>query len=326
MAQSQQARSDPRLRAGLDEAGLGPLLGPYALGMVVLETPAGQHDAWRALAPLVGDGGANSRARLHVADSKRLYDRSARGGQRLERTARAFAAAAGMPPWRLDPAAPPHWRAELNGAPLWASSAELDDDRAALADALARAGVRVLHAQALLVSEGDLNRAFATHGNKARAVWSCVAQELRGLWERHGEREPEVVLDRQGGRTRYAPLLAAQFPEAEIEIGLERAGRCEYRLLQADSKTLFATTGARSMRIAIEPRAEQASFEVALASCLAKYAREACMHAFNAYFARLDPALRPTAGYVQDARRWLLDARECLSRAGLSAEELVRSR
>ncbi|TAJ20636.1 MAG: hypothetical protein EPO68_06080 [Planctomycetota bacterium] len=302
------------------------MLGPYALGSVVLEAQRGDADPWRALAPLVSARPAARHARLCVADSKVLFDRTPLGSTRLERTARAFAACAGAAPWRFEAAERPAWAARLVDAALWTDEETLRRDRDELADALERAGLRIVHAQAVLVGERELNRAFAATGSKSRAVWSYVARELRALWDEHGARAPRAVLDRQGGRTRYAPLLNALFPEAELAIDGERAERCSYRLAETAHGTLFAPAGARALAIEVAVRAEQASFEVALASCLAKYAREVAMHAFNAHFAALDGALRPTAGYVQDARRWLRDAEPCLRRAGLSTEELVRTR
>lgn len=326
MALPQPHRPGAALTAGIDEAGLGPLLGPFALGCVVVESSAACGDPWRALAPLVGDAPASSGARLCVADSKLVFDRTSRGAARLERTARAFAACAGAEPWRIGAHDRPVWAERLSPAPLWTDAATLHEDRAALAEALDRAGLRIVRAQALLVGERELNRAFDATGSKARAVWTYVARELRALWEEHGARAPRVVLDRQGGRTRYAPLLAALFPEAELSIGVEHAEACSYRLAESAHGTLFAPAGACALSIDVAVRAERASFEVALASCLAKYAREVCMHAFNAHFCTLDETLRPTAGYVQDARRWLRDAQPCLRRAGLSAEELLRTR
>ena len=67
-------------------------------------------------------------------------------------------------------------------------------------------------------------------------------------------------------------------------------------------------------------------FATALASCCAKYARELEMRAFNAYFARLQPELAPTAGYRGDGARWLADAHLALAKSGLARELLVRSR
>ena len=80
------------------------------------------------------------------------------------------------------------------------------------------------------------------------------------------------------------------------------------------------------MRIAFAERAENASLPVALASCLAKHARETCMRAFNAYFGSLQPGLRRTAGYRPDGRRWLREARAAIIASGLRAFELVRQR
>ena len=62
------------------------------------------------------------------------------------------------------------------------------------------------------------------------------------------------------------------------------------------------------MSLEFRARGEEASFPTALASCLAKYAREVTMGAFNRYFEKRDPELRPTAGYTTDGRRWLKDA------------------
>jgi hypothetical protein len=50
------------------------------------------------------------------------------------------------------------------------------------------------------------------------------------------------------------------------------------------------------------------------------------MGAFNGYFTTLQPDLRPTAGYVTDARRWMDEARPALRRADLAPRVLVRER
>lgn len=55
------------------------------------------------------------------------------------------------------------------------------------------------------------------------------------------------------------------------------------------------------------PEAEEAHLPVALASMTAKLVRELAMMRFNRYWCARMPELKPTAGYVQDARRWLGD-------------------
>lgn len=72
--------------------------------------------------------------------------------------------------------------------------------------------------------------------------------------------------------------------------------------------------------------AEGASFAVALASCLAKYVRETCMHAFHAYFTTFQPGLRPTAGYTTDGRRWIQEAGVAIERSRIRPEALIRAR
>ena len=80
------------------------------------------------------------------------------------------------------------------------------------------------------------------------------------------------------------------------------------------------------LRVAFAPKADQRSFPTALASCLAKYARELCMGAFNEFWSQRAPALRPTAGYTTDARRWLQDAGSLLADSGVARELMIRQR
>ena len=80
-----------RLVAGVDEAGLGPLLGPFCMGWAVLSKPvdAGD-DLWSLLQEVVTDDPKRDRERLVVADSKRVFTRNERGFRRLETTVLAF--------------------------------------------------------------------------------------------------------------------------------------------------------------------------------------------------------------------------------------------
>ena len=50
------------------------------------------------------------------------------------------------------------------------------------------------------------------------------------------------------------------------------------------------------------------------------------MGAFNAFFGALQPDLRPTAGYLNDAWRWLDDAQPAIERSGIARTALVRER
>ena len=120
----------------------------------------------------------------------------------------------------------------------------------------------------------------------------------------------------------YGPLLARGLPEASVVLLSESEECSEYRL----EERVHGSGEGRAAHLVIVEKAEDRSFPVALASCFAKYARELAMGAFNAYFAELQPGLRPTAGYTTDGRRWLDDARPALERAALPRQVLIRER
>jgi hypothetical protein len=321
--------------AGIDEAGLGPLLGPLTLGWNVLEVPDAASDPWSLLDGAVAREPRLDAKRFVVADSKKVYTRNVRGRRRLEATALAFLGLArndrtppGSPrdlllgavgpdvellarhPWyaRLPDALPLHWERgalELRAARL---------DRATRA-----AGLTVLGAGVRTVPAGELNRSFDATGSKAETLWHVTSELLAHVWRRFGERAPVVTVDRQGGRTHYGPSLARAFPEAAVRLLHETPEDSAYELVERSG-------GARRMRVAFRPKGDVSSFPVALASCLAKYARELVMGAFNAYFGGLQEGLRPTAGYTTDGRRWMADAAPALDRAGLDRRLLVRER
>ena len=147
---------------------------------------------------------------------------------------------------------------------------------------------------------------------------------LRHLWKSLGPEDPRVTVDLLGGRVHYAALLREAFPEAEVEVLREGEHHSSYVLVERDEDGRHWLP--RRMALEFRARGEEASFPVALASCLAKYARELSMEAFNAWFEARQPGLRPTAGYTTDGRRWLADARDVLGREGLERDLLVRRR
>jgi ribonuclease HII len=312
----------PAILAGVDEAGLGPLLGSLALGWTALEVPAPDADCWKLLRGTVARK-PGKRARIVVADSKVVFQRTARGEQRLETTALSFLGQLeGPPAGRLlsgleGPHCPP-WVARLGPPPVATSADAIELSTTLLARALERAHVGVLDAGVRLVPAAELNASFASTDNKAATVWEKLCEVLRRLWALHTRAPVHAVVDMLGGRRHYGSQLARALPEAEVTLVHERALTSAYALRARD--------GSGTMTIEFKVKGDRHSFPVALASCLAKYARELEMQAFNAFFAELQPALRPTAGYRTDGTRWLEEARPAIERSGVGRATLVRER
>ena len=309
--------------AGIDEAGLGPLLGSLAIGYVLLEAPALAPEPWKLLRGTVAKS-PTAKARLVVADSKLVFQRTARGTERLETTVLAFRAqlagkSADADAERflfgtLAPAAPFRalpWRGDLPALPCHCARESLELTSALLARALTRADLTLLDAGVRVVPAAELNASYAETANKADTVWERVLEVLRHAWAARVRAPVRATVDMLGGRRHYGSLLGRAFPAASVKLVGESPGRSAYALEARDK------SGSMQLEFRVQ---------VALASCFAKYARELEMQAFNAYFARLQPALLPTAGYRGDGSRWLAEAAPALAKCGLARELLVRER
>jgi hypothetical protein len=260
-----------------------------------------------------------------VCDSKVLHQ-GRRKLASLERTALAFwtAARGGVMPltarevvgWDAGILERHPWYGALDARlPL---AADRDDVRR-LADRIGavcgRRGVRILELGVQAVPEEDLNAHFVKTGNKSLTLFESVIPALVKAAPRAGER-PEIVCDRQGGRASYAPLLSRAYGGAWVRIAREGPGESLYRV----------RVPGGDVRVAFVERGEERSFACALASCLAKYARELAMASFNAYFRGLDAGVKPTAGYYTDGKRFLTQVGPALAKAGLDAARLTRTR
>ena len=177
--------------------------------------------------------------------------------------------------------------------PVATTAAGIDDASDLLHQRAKRHGVVLAAAEARPVLEGALNSRLEATGNKARVELEVIER----LLEDHlpADRSGKVLCDRLGGRKRYSDWLAGQFPFWRCETEEEARLRSAYTLRRDDVTHRF--------RFLV--RGEEAAVEIALASCLAKYVRETLMLSFNRFWARHREHVAPTAGYWQDAGRWL---------------------
>ncbi len=322
--------------AGIDEAGYGPLMGPLCVACSEwtvndASDPADPPNLWRSLSQAVCTTGRDRRGRVAMADSKKL--KGASGGHHhplcaLERgvlVALGIATRAGADPTLdselfetlgalgLDEHAP--WYSGELALPVGNTPARIALGRAMLETACARRGVRATSLRCAAVDAREINAAASTGEAKSSVSWSLVMDHARRVKRAHWDTPLRLAIDRQGGRIRYREDLMREFDGARLTVLDESEQASLYRIegLGADTVVSFSV------------EAEASHLPVALASMTAKYTRELWMRRLNRWFAGRVAGLAPTAGYVQDGRRFVASVRDTLASSDLPEALLVRA-
>jgi hypothetical protein len=339
---------------------LGPLVVARAV-LAIEDWSPGQPapDVWKVLQAGVCQKPNDKRGRVAIADSKKLK-RPNDSAEPLEHLLRGVMAMLGTmrdAPIDTDlgllaamgvkvtgaPAAGhawPEWYGLAQPARALPSAQQSRLEANVLAGVMRDAGVRLLELHVEVIDVAQFNAILREAGTKAATTGAGLAAHLEALWARFASPDradgalasggPRVVCDRQGGRTDYGPSLYDWLPivarAARNNAGgvteIERSeDRCRYELLVS-----APPQDAGAMHVLFQPEGETHHLPIALASMAAKLTRELLMARFNAHWGAKAAAagltLKPTAGYVQDARRWLAEAKGLLSPA--VRESMVR--
>ena len=332
---------------GIDEAGYGPTLGPLVITATAFDVPVrpqpgetpGRHhnpdgpNLWHILKEAVSgypnDGGRSDR-RIVIGDSKKLYS-TRKGLSKLEEAVLTFQMLLGKTVCDLKDLLtslgcydeqllrvyPWYNNKELGPLPLELNMADVSHKHNKLKDVLSANGVKYVAARSAVISPYEFNKEISGLGNKSLLLFKNCVNLVIGLWQEYPE--IEVVCDKHGGRDRYGPMLARAFRDSRVKK-LSEEGKSSSRYEVRDR------AGQRRMRISFLKDAEDAHLSVALASMHSKYVRELFLRLFNGFWQELLPGLRPTAGYPEDARRFLGDINGLKTRLGIRDEILIRDR
>ena len=318
--------------AGIDEAGLGPVLGPLVVSAAAFSVPDDLIAAslWQVLAAAVARRPGKCHTRIAIADSKDLYSglRGSGGLGRLERGVLAMLATRGSAPQSLaellqlvcppavsDSQAYPWYGALHLELPREQSAVEAALSANALDAAMQQAHTKLLTLRSETVFEQEFNR-LVQATNKSQMALDVTCRLLLRLWETVEGERLVVYVDHQGGRMRYLEVLARVFEGCSLKVLEEDPTRSSYRL----------TAPGRQAEIHFVVGCENRQLPVALASMASKYLRELFMRIYNSYWSQQVPDLAPTAGYYTDGKRFYQAIQPAVQRMGVDEQMLYRFR
>jgi ribonuclease HII len=160
------------------------------------------------------------------------------------------------------------------------------------------------------------NRLVAAVNNKAKVLFTAVAELMQAAIEEFAGEDLEIVIDRQGGRSHYRRELQLMFGGAGLRIIREGRQISSYEMRMGD----------RRVRVHFVVGADSRYLPVSLASMASKYVREVLVDNINRYFIGFNTTVRPTAGYWKDGLRFIEDIKTHIPQLKFDANQLVRSR
>ncbi len=312
---------------GIDEAGLGPILGPLTVSSASFSMSSDliSCDLWQVLKNCIAPSRRHLAGRLLICDSKKAYSKSI-GIVHLQRTTLSLLRCLGHQPELLGSlfkVISPDCRSRLSQYP-WHVNCDsvpliFDEPDIALSSNVFTSDsssnkIQLLDLYNHCLDVGHYNHLIEKIQNKSVVVFNVICQLIKRNWDKFGRDDLQIIVDRQGGRSHYAELLSRIFPETTLTILKETSSISSYELIDSD----------KSMKIHFVVAGDKKFMPVALASMVSKYIRQLLMANINNYFVSHYSDLKPTAGYWQDGQRFIADIAEYLPKLKYNRSDFVR--
>ena len=322
---------------GIDEAGFGPILGPLVVSSSVFRIPDNLvwGDLWGILHTSISEKRTKLAGRLMIADSKKAFSRSI-GIRHLRRTVLAVLKHLGSEPRKagellsalcpdcLEHLAEYPWYKQVDDYQLGGEDADIAIAASMLRADLASQHIELLGLKSRCLEVAYYNRMVAAVNNKAKVLFTAVAELMQSAVSEFKGEGMEIVIDRQGGRSHYRRELQLMFDDSQLRIVHEDQQISSYEMRVGERP--FDSTQGRRVRVHFVVGADSKYLPVSLASMASKYIREVLMDNINRYFTGFNAAVRPTAGYWKDGLRFIEDIKTHIPQVNFDANQLIRCR
>ncbi len=314
---------------GIDEAGYGPLLGPLVISMSVFQLPdkSLNKDHWKVLKAAVAKDKKNLAGRLLITDSKKAYN-SVVGIEHLQRTVLSFLFCKNkMPaniydimgilcPECLNRVIEYQWYKDIRQCQLSFDFDSINLSTSVLNRTLKKASYDILELQSFCLDVKYFNNQISVTNNKAVVSFTSICRFISQCFQKYGDDNLQIIIDRQGGRIDYTGQLMTMFPDCEVAVLKQSPKLSSYMLV----------SNGKKMKIHFVVKADDYHLPVALASMTSKYLRELLIEQLNRYFLAHHPQLKTTAGYWNDGKRFIKEINEHCPQVKYDNSHLIRKK
>ena len=299
---------------GIDEAGLGPVLGPLCYGVVSFVIPDDEVETWREKVKsmiLSND--------LLLDDSKKIYQGSNKG-DKLEKAVIDVLGFLAYEEERLQ-VQNIFLNTALNKKGNWVNyplyknvlNAYLPEKKDSLLADNPNWKVKMAVTSCF---EGEMNEVFDKGVNKSELSLLKIGALIESVISAHPQENITFSIDKQGGRQFYSNFISDIFPFEPFETIRETPDVSEYLLERKGQNLLFG----------FYKKGDALFEEISMASILAKWLRETFMDSFNSYWLKYNNKIQPTAGYPEDGKRFIKEMKHHFEKSLLSLDLIIRNR